>query len=75
MMRNEAYARQLERQWRGLRRDINKLADTYELTELQGGNQGGGGGGGWIPPGGGGQTSTLRTGLRELSIRRQVSGS
>jgi len=49
MMRNEAYARQLERQWRGLRRDINKLADTYELTELQGGNYGGGGGGGMYP--------------------------
>lgn len=50
MMRNEQYARRLERQWRDLRRDINKLADTYELPELQGG----GGGGGYPGPGGGG---------------------
>ena len=50
MMRNEQYARNLERQWRDLRRDINKLADTYELQELPGG----GGGGGGYPGGGGG---------------------
>lgn len=46
MMRNEAYARRLERQWNGLRRDINKLADTYELPELQGGGGGYPGSGG-----------------------------
>ncbi len=56
MMNNVRYARPLERQWRDLRRDINKLADTYDLPDLAG--QMGGGGGGWIPPGGGGQTST-----------------
>jgi hypothetical protein len=40
MMNNDRFARRLERQWRDLRRDINKLADTYELQELggQGGN-------------------------------------
>ena len=58
MMNNDRFARRLERQWRDLRRDVNKLADTYDLPEL-GGQFGGGGGGGWIPPGGGeGQTST-----------------
>jgi len=49
MMNNERYARPLERQWRDLRRDINKLADTYELQGL-GGNNGignGGGNGNW----------------------------
>jgi hypothetical protein len=54
MMNNERFARPLERQWRDLRRDINKLADTYELQELAGGNNGGGwpgggGGGGNVP--------------------------
>lgn len=51
MMNNARYARPLEQQWRNLRRDINKLADTYDLPDLAG--QGGGGGGGWVPPGGG----------------------
>src|SRR5687768_12692462 len=46
MMNNERFARRLEQQWRALRRDINKLADTYELPELQGGGFGGGMGGG-----------------------------
>ncbi len=56
MMNNDKFARRLEQQWRSLRRDINKLADTYELPELAGQ---GGGGGGIYPPigGGGGQTS------------------
>ena len=49
MMNNQQFARVLERQWNRLRRDINKLADTYELPGLGGGN-----GGGWQ---GGGQTS------------------
>ncbi|PYS99328.1 MAG: hypothetical protein DMF63_11955 [Acidobacteria bacterium] len=51
MMNNARYARPLEQQWRSLRRDINKLADTYDLPDLAG--QGGGNGGGWVPPGGG----------------------
>jgi hypothetical protein len=56
MMNNERYARRLEVQWRNLRRDVNKLADTYELPELGGGdsggpwNPGGGIGGGSRPP-------------------------
>lgn len=58
MMNNVRYARPLERQWSDLRRDINKLADTYDLPDLAGQMGGGGGGGGWIPPGGGGRTST-----------------
>jgi hypothetical protein len=50
MMNNDRFARRLERQWRDLRRDINKLADTYDLPDLSGGLPGGGGGG---FPGGG----------------------
>ncbi|MEO6333434.1 MAG: hypothetical protein ABIO91_00485 [Pyrinomonadaceae bacterium] len=41
MMSNDRFARRLERQWRDLRRDINKLADTYELPDLNGQNGGG----------------------------------
>ncbi|MEO8041737.1 MAG: hypothetical protein ABI646_03910 [Acidobacteriota bacterium] len=57
MMNNDRFGRPLERQWRDLRRDINKLADTYDLPDL--GGQLDGGGGGTYPPigGGGGQTS------------------
>lgn len=50
MMNNERFARRLEIQWRNLRRDVDKLADTYELPGLGGGDGGGGG----IPPRGGG---------------------
>ena len=53
LMNNERFARRLESQWRNLRRDINKLADTYELPELTGGGWNPGGGG-WNPGGGGG---------------------
>ncbi len=58
MMNNDRFARRLEMQWRNLRRDINKLADTYDLPELAG--QRGDGGG--IPPigGGGGFGQTSR---------------
>jgi len=52
LMNGERFARSLEVQWRNLRRDINALANTFELTGLagSGGNTG--------PfPGGGGQTS------------------
>ncbi|MEO8572614.1 MAG: hypothetical protein ABI481_01500, partial [Pyrinomonadaceae bacterium] len=55
MMNNDRYGRPLESQWRSLRQDINKLADTYELPELAG-QYGGGGGGGGYPGGGGGST-------------------
>jgi hypothetical protein len=50
MMNNISFARRLERQWNQMRRDINKLADTYNLPNLSGGGGGGDGGGG----GGGG---------------------
>jgi len=60
MMNNERYGRPLESQWRNLRRDVNKLADTYELQGLPGGNGNGNGypGGGSYPGtgGGGGQS-------------------
>jgi hypothetical protein len=47
LMNNERFARALEVQWRNLRRDINALANTYELPGL------GGGGGNWNGGGGG----------------------
>ena len=55
MMINLQFARQLERQWAGMRRDINKLADTFDMPGIGGGgwNGGGGGGGGGV----GGPTS------------------
>jgi hypothetical protein len=42
MMNSDRYARQLERQWRQLRRDINALARAYELQGIGGGGNGGG---------------------------------
>ena len=57
MMNNDRYGRPLESQWRNLRRDINKLADTYELPDLAGQN-GGGGVGGYPGNGGGGGRAT-----------------
>jgi hypothetical protein len=60
MMNNDRYGRRLESQWRNLRRDINKLADTYEITGL--GNAGGGGGGGAYPPIGGGNVPSWAAG-------------
>ncbi|HVE57074.1 MAG TPA: hypothetical protein VNB22_09610 [Pyrinomonadaceae bacterium] len=50
MMNNLQFARKLERQWNQMRRDINKLADTYDLPDLAGGGYGGGGGGGGNAP-------------------------
>jgi hypothetical protein len=64
MMNVLPFRRNLESQWNNLRRDINTLADTYDLPGLNGGGWNGGpwnpgnpgnpGGPGW----GGGQTST-----------------
>lgn len=50
MMNNLQFARKLERQWNQMRRDINKLADTYDLPDLAGGGGGGGGGVGGNAP-------------------------
>lgn len=47
MMNTLPFARRLERQWRNMRRDLNKLADTFDLPALD--NAGGGGGGGNVP--------------------------
>jgi hypothetical protein len=48
LMNNQRYARSLERQWRDLRRDVNKLADTFDLPGVAGGGwNGGGNNGGW----------------------------
>ena len=50
MMRSLSFARRLERQWNQMRRDINSLAQTYNLPQLDGqGGGGGGGGGGNVP--------------------------
>jgi len=46
MMNGLSFARRLERQWNQMRRDINRLAETYNLARLDGGGGGGGGGGG-----------------------------
>jgi len=53
-MNSIRFRRNIERQWNRLRREINTVADTYDLPGIAGGgwNGGGGGGGGW----GGGQT-------------------
>lgn len=48
MMNNLPFARRLERQWNNMRRDLNKLAETYDLPAL-GDGEGGGGGGGNVP--------------------------
>jgi hypothetical protein len=42
MMNNLSFARRLERQWNQMRRDINRLAETYNLPTLDRNN-----GGGW----------------------------
>lgn len=48
MMNSLPFARRLERQWANMRRDLNKLADTYDLAGLNGGGwNNGGGNGGW----------------------------
>ena len=44
MMANQQYARRLERQWRNLSRDVNKLADAYDLPGVAGGGWTGGSG-------------------------------
>ena len=55
MMTTLPFRRNLERQWNGLRSNVNTLADTYDLPGLNGGGWNGGGGG---DGGGGGNTST-----------------
>ena len=53
-MNSIGFRRNIERQWNRLRREVNQVADTYDLPGIAGGGWqgGGGGGGGW----GGGQT-------------------
>ena len=51
IMKSITFRRNLERQWNSMRRDLNTLADTYDLPGLDGGGYQGGGGGGF--PGGG----------------------
>ena len=46
MMTTLPFRRNLERRWNQLRKDINVLADTYDLAGLDGGGWNGGGGGG-----------------------------
>jgi len=48
MMNNLNFARRIERQWNQMRKDINKLADTYDLPDLSSG-WGDGGGSGNVP--------------------------
>lgn len=45
MMNNLSFARRLENQWRSMRSDINRLADTFDLPGLGSGPIFGGGGG------------------------------
>lgn len=59
MMNNERFARSLEQQWRNLRRDINRLAETYDLPDLGGSGVGFPGGG---FPGGGGNVPNWAVG-------------
>lgn len=52
MMNSLSFARRLERQWNQMRRDINRLAETYNLQQLDRNDGGGwndGGGGGNVP--------------------------
>ena len=51
MMNNLSFARRIERQWNQMRRDINKLAETYNLPRLDGtgGGSNDGNGGGNVP--------------------------
>ena len=65
MMNTIAFRRQLERQWTNMRRDLNTLADTYDLPGLNGGGWMGGDwnpGGGGIPGGGGGNVLSWAVG-------------
>jgi hypothetical protein len=41
MMNTLPFARRLERQWRNMRRDLNRLADTFDLPELDNASGGG----------------------------------
>ena len=42
LMNNLQFARKLEKQWRNMRRDLNKLADTFDLASLDGSVSGNG---------------------------------
>jgi hypothetical protein len=49
MMNTLPFARRLERQWKNMRRDLNKLADTFDLPALDGSGGGGNTGNANIP--------------------------
>jgi len=71
MMNTLQFRRNIERQWNALRRDINKLADTYELNDLDGRGGGNGGGGGI---GGGGATSQPPAWARGTFYSSNITG-
>ena len=50
MINNLPFSRNIESQWRNMRNDINKVADTFDLPDLNGGGWGGGGGSGGVTP-------------------------
>ncbi len=49
MMNNLVFARKLESRWKTMRKDLNKLADTYDLPALDGSNDNNNNGGGNVP--------------------------
>ncbi|MEJ7622659.1 MAG: hypothetical protein WKF34_01570 [Pyrinomonadaceae bacterium] len=78
MMTSLPFGRNLETQWRAMRNDINKVADTYDLPGLAGGGWNGGGwngggndGGGWN---GNGQMSTPPSWAQGTFTSTNISG-
>lgn len=67
MMNAVPFARRLERQWNAMRRDINKVADTYDLPGLNGGGWTGG------PWTGGGNNGGIGTGTGGWNGSGQMS--
>ncbi|MGB7207649.1 MAG: hypothetical protein WBD27_03210 [Pyrinomonadaceae bacterium] len=68
MMTTLPFRRSLERRWNQLRKDVNTLADTYDLAGLDGGGWNGGGGGG-------GNTSTPPSWARGTFYSTNGSGT
>ncbi len=88
MMIRLPFARQLERQWANMRRDLNALADTFDLPGLGGGGYMGGGmgsgmGGGMSSRGGGGGgqgmlespiAKAAMAGITAMAVKKMMSG-